>query len=125
MTARKPDEPHLLFVKAFNARDLASLTALYESDAGMVAQPGQQAVIGIEALREVLQGFLALKGTIDIQTKSVIQAGDIALLRSQWHLTGTGPDGQPIEMSHNDTEVVRRQLNGSWRYVIDHSFGAD
>jgi ketosteroid isomerase-like protein len=81
--------------------------------------------VGIQAIRAVLQGFLVRKGKIEIETQSVIQAGDIALLRSRWRLTGSGADGKPIETAHSSTEVVRRQPDGSWRYLIDHPFGAD
>lgn len=75
--------------------------------------------------RMALEGFLAPTGKIRIETKSVIEAGEVALLRSQWRLTGTSPTGKPIDMSHNSTEVVRRQPDGTWRYLIDHPFGAD
>ena len=43
-----------------------------------------------------------------METVSAVQAGDIALLRSQWRLTGTASDGTPIEMSHHGTEVLQR-----------------
>ena len=125
MAIRAPAEAHSLFEEKLNSHDLDALVFLYEPEAKMVPQPGQQPVAGIQAIREVLQGLLALKPKIRVETKSVIQAGDIALLRAQWHLTGTGPDGKPIEMSHDSAEVVRWRPDGTWRYVIDHPFGSD
>jgi uncharacterized protein (TIGR02246 family) len=125
MAARKLQDVHRLWEEAFNAGDLESLSALYESDARIVPRPGEQAVVGIQAVRSVLEGFLAPKSKIRIETQSVIEAGEIALLRSQWRLTGRSPAGKPIEMSHRSTEVVRRQPDGTWRYLIDHPFGAD
>ena len=125
MAVGKPEEMHRAFTEAFNSGDLESLMALYEAGAAIVPQPGQQPVAGAQTIREVLKGFLAAKGRINLETKSVTQAGDIALLRANWRLTFTGPDGKAIEMSHSSMEVLRRQPDGTWRYVIDHPFGAD
>jgi len=89
-----------------------------------VPQPGQ-VITGQAAIREALQGFLSLKGRIKLETTHAIEAGDVALLRGQWSLTGTGADGQPIAMGANSSEVVRRQADGRWLYLIDHPYGAD
>ncbi len=125
MAARKPEEAHRLFAEAFNAQDLERLMTLYEEEAVLVPQPGAQPVKGKQAIREALGNFLALNGKITVETRSAVQAGELALLRGHWELKGTGPEGQPVEMAHDTTEVVRRQRDGSWRYVIDHPFGAD
>jgi uncharacterized protein (TIGR02246 family) len=124
MAARKPEEAHQLFAAAFSAGDLEALVALYEPGASLVPQPGQ-VVTGRDGIRQALQGFLALKPKISVETKSVVQSGDLALLRSKWSLTGTGPDGTPMQMSGNGIEIVRRQPDGTWRFIIDHPFGAD
>jgi ketosteroid isomerase-like protein len=68
---------------------------------------------------------LELNAKIKLDTKSAIQSGELALLRSDWQMTGTGPDGKPFTIAHSSTEVVRRQPDGRWLYVIDHPFGAD
>lgn len=124
MAIKKLDDAHRLFAEAFNSGDVDSIMALYEPEATLVPQPGQ-VVKGIHAIREALQSFLALKGRINVETKYVIRAGDIALLRAKWSLVSTGPDGKSIEMKGNSTEVVRHQPNGNWLFAIDHPFGAD
>jgi uncharacterized protein (TIGR02246 family) len=124
MAANKPQEIHPLFVEAFNAGDAEAVLALYEPQACLVPQPGQT-VTGQEAIRAALQDFLALKGKMRLETTYCVEAGGLALLRSAWHLTGTGPDGNPVELRGNTAEVARRQPDGSWRYVIDHPYGAE
>jgi len=124
MAARKPEDCHRLFAETFSAGNLDALMALYEPRAHLVPQPGQPAVSG-PAARDALQRFLTLKPSIRIDTLSVVQAADIALLRSKWTLTGTGPDGKPITMANRGTEVVRRQPDGTWRFVVDQPFCAD
>ena len=125
MPARKPEECDTLLVEAINKGDLETALALYEPNASFVLESGQ-VVTGLAAIREAMQGFLALKPKFSIAVKAV-QSGDggLALLRAKWSLTGTGPDGKPMTMSGNSTEVVRRQSDGTWRFVIDNPRGAD
>ena len=62
---------------------------------------------------------------MQVDTLYAVQAGDLALLRGQWCLSGTGSDEKPIEMKGNNVEVARRQSSGEWLFVVDHPFGAD
>ena len=123
MTAPTPADVDRLFGEAISRGDVEAALACYEEGASLVPQPGQ-IVTGAAALREAVGGFAALKGTLDIRVEEVVEAGDLALLRSRWTLRGTGPDGQPLEMAGAGAEVVRRQADGSWRFVIDHPFAA-
>ena len=111
-----------VFEAAFNSGDIEQVMALYEADAVLVPQPGQAAVSGTDAIRQSLAGFLALKLPIHLERKRVLSHGDVSLVSSSWKLAGTGPDGSPIDLSGNTTEVIHRQPDGTWRYVIDDPF---
>ena len=56
----------------------------------------------------------ALAEAPDVAVHHVTRAGDYALVRSQWRITGTGHDGKSIEVHHHGMEVMRR-----------HPYGAD
>jgi uncharacterized protein (TIGR02246 family) len=122
MPASTPEQIHRLFETAFNAGDLDGLMELYEADAALIAQPGSVAH-GREEARAALQGFLALKGRITLDTKLVVTVGDLAYLSNTWSLSGTGPDGNPVVLGATTAEVARRQADGSWRYVMDNAWG--
>jgi uncharacterized protein (TIGR02246 family) len=124
MTARRPEEVDQLFVQAFYAGDLEALVALYEPDASLVQQSGQ-VVTGREAIRGALQGLLTLCGEFRFELKSVAGTGELALVRSDWSLVGTAPGGCLVNLSGRASEVVRRQPDGTWLYVIDNPFAAD
>lgn len=124
-TAHSPEAILALFTQAMNRGDLDFIMTLYEDDACLIPQPHQQPVYGKSAIRQALHGFLVLQAKIEIQRTTSVQTGDIALLRSAWQLTGTGPDGSALQMAHDSTDVARRQHDGSWKIVIDHPFGAD
>lgn len=122
MPARTPEEVHHHWVAAMNAGDLEAVLATYEPEASALLAPGQ-VITGTAALREALNGFLALTPRFDLAVKQVIPAGDLALLLSPWTMTGTGPDGAVMHLAGTATDVVRRQADGTWRTVIDNPFG--
>ncbi|HET6569823.1 MAG TPA: nuclear transport factor 2 family protein [Rhodothermales bacterium] len=127
MPAHTPEEVHRLWAEAFSAHDLEAVMALYEPEATLIP-PGQEVpnliVTGAEAVREHLSGLLALKPKFELEFKKAFQAGDIALLFSDWTLSGTDPEGNAIELAGRTSDVARRQPNGSWLVVIDDPYGS-
>ncbi len=124
MPAREPAAIQQEFVQAFNAGNIDGLIGLYETDASFVAEPGK-VVTGTAAIREVLGGFLAMKGTLALNKQTVVSAGDVVLLHGEWTLRGTDPEGKAFDMPMRSAEVVRRQPDGTWRYIIDNPYSAD
>jgi uncharacterized protein (TIGR02246 family) len=123
MPATEPEQMHRLFEEAFNSGDLEALMTLYEPDATLVPQPGAVAE-GTAAIRESLRWFLDRRGEIRLDTKLVLQVGDLAYLSNRWSLSGgTMPDGSPAELGAVTAEVARRQPDGTWLYVIDNAWG--
>lgn len=111
-------------VEGINAGDLDSLMTLYEADACFASQPGQ-VVYNPESIRQSLSNFIDLKGKLDLKVKRVLQASDLALVTTEWSCSGTGPDGNPINLSSKSTDVLRQQSDGSWKFVIDNPWGTD
>jgi uncharacterized protein (TIGR02246 family) len=122
MPAMSPEQIHRMFENAFNSGDIDALLELYTPDAAIIPQPGQVAH-GTQQVRAALENFLGLQGRITLDTKEVVEVGDLAYLCNRWSLTGTGPDGNPINMGAVTAEVAQRQPDGSWRYVIDNPWG--
>jgi ketosteroid isomerase-like protein len=121
VAASSPDQVIHEFAKFFNAGDLEGLLGgLYEPDAVLVPEPGAAIAAGHEAIREALQAFLAMGATMRIIADVAWVNGDIGLTHSSWRLDL--PDAEPMEGT--TAEVVRRQPDGSWKYVIDNPWGA-
>jgi uncharacterized protein (TIGR02246 family) len=127
MPARSPEEVDFLLADAFNAQDLDACVQLYDPEASVVRLDrfGGTVAKGDEGIREVMADYVGLTPHMDVTVHHVTRAGDFALVRSQWRITGTGSDGQPIELHHHGMEVMRRQPSGEWRFYIDHPYGAD
>jgi ketosteroid isomerase-like protein len=113
-------ELHTTWAARFNAKDLDGMVALAETDSVFVPQPG--VVVAGEAVRGAEQQFLNIGLPITLTVRRVIVSGDIALLISDWTLTGKAADGSDVNMSGTTADVARRGPDG-WKYVIDNPFG--
>ena len=122
MTARTPEDLDRQFAEALNAGKLDALVALYEPQATLMPSPGKL-VTGTAAIREALGQFVAGKPKMSLTPKVVAQSGDIAVLTAKWDLSMAGPDGKPANMTGQSAEVVRKQPDGRWLFVIDLPFG--
>jgi uncharacterized protein (TIGR02246 family) len=122
MSATTPEQVYDVLKDAFNAGDIERLMTLYERDAVLVAQPGEN-MAGTEQVRAALESFLALNGQITAELGTVVRAGDVALASAAWTVIGTGPDDNPITLSGVSADVLRQQIDGNWCYVVDHPWG--
>jgi uncharacterized protein (TIGR02246 family) len=111
-------------VTGINSGNLESLMPLYESEAAFATEPGSLAH-GAPGVREALTGFISMNGKLDLEVARVLEVDDLALVIGEWTFTGTGPDGQPVQLAAQNADVLRRQPDGSWRFVIDNPWGTD
>lgn len=122
MPARTPAECDRLFEDHVNAGNVEGVVALYEEGGSLVRHDGSVAT-GHPAIREVVARLVAIQGTVRNHVVKVIEAGqDLALVYNDWGLSARGRDGRLIERTGKAVEVVRRQADGTWRFVIDDPY---
>lgn len=106
-TAKEPNELEKFFVDRADARDIDGLVALYEPDAVLVSDDGQQ-IVGADEIRLFFANYL--KGrprlTHGVQAPA-LRSGDLALTSTR-HSNG--------DIS---AEIARRQPDGSWLWTVD------
>jgi uncharacterized protein (TIGR02246 family) len=126
MAALTPEDCDLLIFQAIRNKDLEAAVALYEPDATFIVDSGE-AVIGQTAIRETLRSWMDLEEpTFTTELTAFLNAEqDLALLRGSWSAIAKDADGKPLKIEGKNIEVVRRQADGSWKFVIDHPRGAD
>ena len=119
-----PEQVLESIVVGINSGDLDSLMRLYESEAAFATQPGSLAH-GAPGIGEALTGFISMNGKLDLEVTRALEVDDLALVIGVWSFDGTGPDGQPVRLEARNADVLRRQSDGSWRFVIDNPWGTD
>ena len=125
MPARKPEECDLLLIEAMHKGDLEAAVALYEPNATLVLDSGE-VITGQAAIREAARSYLALKPKFTQEVKALLGGdGDLALTSSTWSVTGIDAEGKPFMGKGKSMEVVRRQADGTWRFVIDNPHGGE
>jgi ketosteroid isomerase-like protein len=103
--AAQPEELGRFFVERANAGDVEGLVALYEPSA-VLAVPGGAQAAGTEAIRQALQRFLDGRPTVTGESQPALRFGDLALTSTRFAGGATA-------------EVARRQMDGTWLWVID------
>jgi ketosteroid isomerase-like protein len=119
-----PEQVLEAVVEGINTANHDLLLSLYEPGAAFATRPGSLAR-GLGDVCEALDGFIALNGKLDLRVNRVLEVGDLALVVGDWSFTGTGPDGEPVQLAAKNADVLRRQADGSWRFVIDNPWGVD
>lgn len=118
MSPSTPSEVDERFAEYVNNNNLDALVALYEPNAVLV-MPGEEHR-GLAAIRAALAA-LASDAGVHIQMRVVrsIEAGpDLAILYNDW--SATMPGNQT--MAGKAIEIVRRQPDGSWRFLLDDPY---
>lgn len=109
--------------KAFESNDIDGVMSSYESPATIVFEPGSplsdkyQIEQMFKAMALVKPAFVYPGG------HEVVVSGNLALHIAPWRMTGRSPDGQDIAQSGLSVSILRRQVDGSWKLVVDNPHG--
>jgi ketosteroid isomerase-like protein len=116
----KAEDVHAMLADAFNTRCIETVMGLYDTTGIIVPEPGKP-VSGKTKFEEAIKGILSIAGKMEIKTVYYLQAGSVAVGRSEWNITDNGE----VRISAKGIEVMKQQPDGSWKIVIDHAFGAE
>ena len=118
---KTPQDVPVYFKEQFDKGNVKNLMKLYESNAVFVAQPGSQ--VGADQIEGIIMQFLSFKLPIESKVRYVYEQDGIAMLITDWSMNGVGPDGKEVHMEGSASDVLRKQKDGSWKYIIDNPFG--
>src|SRR5215218_9425405 len=129
MGSPSPELSNLWLARGFNAQEVEAAAALYHPGASIVqvdeVHGGATIARGAKGIRATMAAYIGLKPHMDVVTHHTTVAGDFAMTRSQWRITGQDKDGKRVEVHHHGMEVHRRLPDGTWVFFLDHPFGAD
>jgi uncharacterized protein (TIGR02246 family) len=113
--------------RAINEEDFDALMDFYAEDATLVVMPGRN-VTGKDAIRKA---FVAIAEHFDHSLEvtqhelQVIEGGDTALVLARTRVAATMKTGERHDVERRATYVFRRSAAGTWRCLIDNSYGTD
>jgi uncharacterized protein (TIGR02246 family) len=102
----------------FNAWDIEAMVDLYLPDVTYINPDGRE-LIGHAGVRADFEGLFALKPKVDLHDRRHIVYRDTALTTNHWNLKLTDPGGTVQELTGGGIEVICRQADGGWRFIID------
>ena len=119
-----PNKMNKSFADAYNTGDVNKINALFEKDAKIVRYSGD-IISGFEKMNEEHLGLLKFGGKMTSVNKYCIEIEDIAMLRADWKIETKNENGENITIEGSSSEIIRKQKDGTWLYIIDNPFGAD
>jgi ketosteroid isomerase-like protein len=111
-------------VEEFNKGNIDFLMTLYENDPCFVTQPGQ-VVKDKELIRKAFRDFINKGIKLDARAKRVYYANNIALLVTEWSISGSEPNDAPINLTGRGTIIFRHQSENTWFMIIENPWGTD
>jgi ketosteroid isomerase-like protein len=115
MPAMSPEEICSLFQQYMAEGDIEAVLSLYDPEAVFLNQ-SREITKGRHGLRQELAPLVAMRARFNFIIKQVIQTGAIALMHTEWTVSGPQP------MKVYAIEVARRQQDGTWRWLIGDPF---
>ena len=115
MNGRQPQRISELLVTLLDTGGLEDLAALYEDHA--IFADYDTTVSGLDAITEAHRRFRDAGKTLRLNESTVFEADDIALVHWSW----TVHDVDGSSRSGISAEVLRRQSDGAWKFIIDKS----
>ncbi|MNR83764.1 hypothetical protein D3C72_145490 [compost metagenome] len=121
----QPDDVSRVLVQALETGDIETSVAVYEASAVLFSKSGRT-MVGLEAIRKNNAALIALKPTfaIDFIKFTVSGDGTLATNRMKADLSWQDAEGKLVQASVDTLEVLRKQEDGSWRYIIDDPYGS-
>lgn len=120
MGVESPDQMVQAFAERFNARDAKGLLELFAPDA-MFTFDGESRAVGLAQIEGALAGFLASPLKFRGSYVNLHVQGDVALARAKYELVD---EAAGVSMPGWSAEVMRRDADGKWRFVIDDACGS-
>ena len=118
MDRSKPETVSKALEACLGEGNVDGLEDLYEPGAIFADYNGTTR--GWPDIRDAHQRFVDEGLSLTLNDSVVFQAGDIALVHWSWTVTDT--DGTTTDGT--SAEVLRRQADGAWKFIIDNSDGA-
>jgi uncharacterized protein (TIGR02246 family) len=124
MLPDKPEDWPRVFEQHLNAGDLDAVMALYEPEARFVTKSGET-LVGRDRIRKVLAAMMEAKARFHSHVVKAVAVGDIAQLYTDFEVTMNDDSGKTVAIRSKAIEVLRCQLDRTWKLIIGDPNGRE
>jgi uncharacterized protein (TIGR02246 family) len=117
MSVHSPKDWPRAFEEHLNAGELDAVIELYEANASFIP-PSGDTIVGRDRIRQVLAELIRSNTRLHGRVVRVVDAGDIAMLYTDFVGTRTDAAGQTVEVRSDAIEILRRQRDGTWKLIV-------
>ncbi|CAN5188986.1 hypothetical protein BH09BAC4_BH09BAC4_31170 [soil metagenome] len=103
--------------------DVENALDCFDSEAIYVTGPGTF-VNGKEHIRKALEKVCAMKPDLQAKRSADFSIGNITAWVDEWTLKATLPDGTKLDLYGVSSDVLKKQADGNWAYLVDNPYGA-
>ena len=81
-------------------------------------------VKGTAEIRKGLETLCGMKPNLQAKRSLGLEVGDLASWVDEWTLQATLPDGTVLNMKGVSSDILKKQTDGTWVYLVDNPYGA-
>jgi ketosteroid isomerase-like protein len=118
----EPEDVIPSLVERFNSGKVSAMMDLYAPEAVFIAKDGRTITDRTEIAAQ-FQRDMSLGLPLKANVRHVFVGDDTAQIVVDWSIDGKGPDGDDVHLGGSASDIVRRGVDGRWRYIIDNSQG--
>jgi len=120
MGATSPEQWWAIWSESFDRGDVETILRLYDPGATVVPNPGNP-ITGVADLRETLQGFVDMHGTLKGEQGPVLHGPGVATSYIPWTFDAD-LSGEPFHLEGVATVMLADRPDG-WVALIDDFYG--
>jgi ketosteroid isomerase-like protein len=116
-----PEQSTRAFTDAINQGDLRAAAHCFALDACLTT-PDATTIRGRDEIRPIIAQLIARGSRIEVQARSILVAGEVALASERWAIRSAGAEGAVFEQRSSPT-LVLRLVEGAWKLAIAPLWG--
>jgi len=117
-----PDDADEYFLDAVRNGDVKTAMTCFDNEAVYIGKDGKP-ISGMDNIEKVITELCKMKPDIKVYEHQMAPVGnDMMYWLDKWRMTATGPDGKPFEMKGASANMMRRNADGHWLWLVDNPF---
>ena len=117
-----PNEADDYFLEAVRNGDVKTAMTCFDPEAIYIDKDGNT-ITGFTNIEKVVANLCKMKPDIKVYEHQMAPVGnDMMYWLDKWTMKATGPDGKPFEMKGASANMMRRNADGHWLWLVDNPF---